>query len=250
MEFFQGYQQRQSSMNLSAVFDFTPLSKPVKDHLTRVYAMLFTGVCISAAGVYCHLQLWRLPWFLSFIAQLGCLVALSAGAEEARRTGKAIAGKRLVYFGGFSFLMGTSIGDLVGMAIAMDPAIPLQALFGSMAIFCCLSITAMVAKQRSFLFLGSILSAAMGYFLLVSLFNIFVRSQIVHSVLLYASLVAYMGFIIYDTQVAIEDFTRGNRDYVMQAVYLYGDLVAVFIRIMIILMEKSDRDDQRRKNKK
>eukprot|EP00922_Rhytidocystis_sp_ex-Travisia-forbesii_P041177 GHVS01061453.1.p1 GENE.GHVS01061453.1~~GHVS01061453.1.p1 ORF type:complete len:251 (+),score=32.81 GHVS01061453.1:130-882(+) len=249
MEFFQGYQQRQSAMNLSAVLDFTPLSKPVKEHLTRVYAMLLAGVCISAGGVYFHLQVLRLPWFMSLIAQLGCVLALSSGAQEARRTGKAIAGKRLLYFGGFSFLMGTSIGDLVGMAIAMDPAIPLQALFGSLSIFCCFSIAAMVAKQRSFLFLGSILSAATGYFALVSLFNLFFRSYLVHSVLLYASLLAYMGFIIYDTQVAIEDFTRGNRDYVMQAVYLYGDLVAVFVRILIILMQKSERDDRRRKNK-
>eukprot|EP00922_Rhytidocystis_sp_ex-Travisia-forbesii_P041167 GHVS01061437.1.p1 GENE.GHVS01061437.1~~GHVS01061437.1.p1 ORF type:complete len:251 (+),score=33.63 GHVS01061437.1:108-860(+) len=250
MEFFEGYQQRQSAMNLSAALDFTPLSKPVKEHLTRVYAMLLAGVCMSAAGVYFHLQIFRLPWFLSLIAQLGCIIALSAGAPEARRTGKAIAGKRLVYFGGFSFLMGTAIGDLVGMAISMDPAIPLQALLGSMAIFCCFSITAMVAKQRSFLFLGSILSSAMSYFALAGLVNIFVRSYLVHSVILYASLLTYMGFVIYDTQVAIEDFTRGNRDYVMQAVYLYGDLVAIFVRIMIILMEKSNNKDERRKNKK
>eukprot|EP00922_Rhytidocystis_sp_ex-Travisia-forbesii_P043500 GHVS01064845.1.p1 GENE.GHVS01064845.1~~GHVS01064845.1.p1 ORF type:complete len:251 (-),score=28.75 GHVS01064845.1:203-955(-) len=250
MEFFQGYQQRQSAMNLSAVLDFTPLSKPIKEHLTRVYAMLFAGICFTAVGVYTHLMFIRLPWFLSFIAQMGCLIALSAGAMEARRTGKAIAGKRLFYFGGFSFFMGSTIGDLVGMAIAMNPAIPLQALFGSLAIFGCFSVAAMMAKQRSYLFLGGILSSAIGYFALASLMNIFFRSTFLHNFILYASLLTYMGFVIYDTQVAIEDFTRGNRDYVMQAVYLYGDLVAIFIRIMIILMEKSDKDERRNKQKK
>eukprot|EP00921_Rhytidocystis_pertsovi_P004835 GHVQ01008407.1.p2 GENE.GHVQ01008407.1~~GHVQ01008407.1.p2 ORF type:complete len:251 (+),score=13.66 GHVQ01008407.1:279-1031(+) len=249
MEFFDTYNRRQGSMNLSSVLDFTPLSKPQKEHLTRVYSAILLGICVSAAGVWFHNAFMRLPVFVSVIAQLGFMMALSAGSIEARMTGKALSGNRMLYFGGFSFFMGTSIADLISFATFLDPGIVIQAFFASIAIFVCFSAAAMLAKQRSYIFLGSILFSAMTYFSLVSLVNLFFQSTFVHNILLYGTLLTFMGFVIYDTQVTIEDFNRGNRDYIMHAVCLYGDLFAIFVRILIILMDKSEDNKKRERRR-
>lgn len=250
MDFFTDYDQRQRSMNLSALLDFTPLAKPVKEHLVRVYAMVLFGVVATGAGVYFQLNVFHIHYFLSILVQIGCMMALTMGSGYARATGKALSGNRVLYFGGFAAATGVSVGDLIAMAASIHPAIPVQAFFGSIAIFACFSLSAMFAKERKFLYLGWILTSGLTYFGLASLFNIFFRSPLIHGVILYGSLLMYMGFILYDTQVAIEDFKQGNRDYVMQAIYLYLDLVAIFVRLLIILMENNSNDNRRKNDRR
>mmetsp|Transcript_509 Transcript_509/g.405 ORF Transcript_509/g.405 Transcript_509/m.405 type:complete len:157 (+) Transcript_509:16-486(+) len=154
-------------------------------------------------------------------------------------------------FGGFAFLKGVSLGPLVHYAAAVDPDLLMTAFYGTLAIFTCLSLCAIFSRRREWLYLGSILSSVMLYMALINLGNIFFRSNLVFNLNLYGMLVAFMGYVLLDTQVAIESFYSGYRDPIKAAAELYTDLIAIFVRILVILMRnaesRKDDDDRRRR---
>lgn len=49
-------------------------------------------------------------------------------------------------------------------------------------------------------------------------------------------LVLFLGYIIFDTQMIIENAHRGDLNYVNHALELFTDFVAVFVRILIIMV--------------
>lgn len=55
---------------------------------------------------------------------------------------------------------------------------------------------------------------------------------------MYLGLAVMCGFIVYDTQNILEKARHGDKDYVMHAVELFIDFVAVFKRLLIILTDK------------
>ncbi|KAF8822903.1 putative Bax inhibitor-1 [Cardiosporidium cionae] len=100
----------------------------------------------------------------------------------------------------------------------------------------------------AFLYLGSILGSIISYLFLLSLVNIFFRSAFFSDVTLYVGFFVYLGYVLYDTQVTIEDFKRGNRDYFAHAILLYMDLFAMFTRLVTILMNKEEKKNARERD--
>eukprot|EP00918_Siedleckia_nematoides_P067497 GHVU01146926.1.p2 GENE.GHVU01146926.1~~GHVU01146926.1.p2 ORF type:complete len:113 (-),score=16.90 GHVU01146926.1:1308-1646(-) len=110
----------------------------------------------------------------------------------------------------------------------------------------------MFATERSFLFLGGVLSSVVFYMGMAGLANIFFQSQIIFDIQLYGGLVVFLGYVLFDTQVALEESKRGNADYVRRALDFYIDLSAIFVRILIILIKQQqkkedDRDSDRKR---
>lgn len=248
MDILNSVISRQRNVSLSNIFDFTPLTVPQKNHLKKVYASLAIAVCIAGCGVYTQNNILPIPVFLSFVLKLVSIFLLFNQTNETIYYGKYLSPKRALYFGSFAFFCGASLGNFIYILQSLHPSVLPTAFFGSVAIFSCFSFTAIFAKERSYLYLGSILSSCLMYLSLVSLFNIFFRSNIAFNFVLYASLLVYMGFVIYDTQVTIEEFKRGNRDYLVHALQLYIDLVAIFIRLCLILMDREEKKKQKKKN--
>lgn len=56
--------------------------------------------------------------------------------------------KRYALLGTFAFCQGTSIGPLVGLALAVNPAIVMTAALASTAIFACFSLSALFTRRR------------------------------------------------------------------------------------------------------
>lgn len=248
MEFVNNFVNRQRNVSLESLL-YAPITLEERKHLKRVYTCLAGAVVMAGVGVYSHIFL-PLPMFLSFILELVCVVALLMSADEANIQGKALSAKRCMYFGGFAFLFGNFMGNFIHFIYRFHPGILPTAFFGSLAIFSCFSAAAIFAKQRKYLYLGSILSSCLVYFSFISLFNLFFQSKIADCFLLYASLIVYMGLVVYHTQVTLEDFRRGKRDCLSHALQLYMDLVAIFIRLCVILLEKEEKknNNQRKKN--
>lgn len=105
----------------------------------------------------------------------------------------------------------------------------------------------MVSKRREFFFLAGILASVAGYLALLSLVNIFIKSSLALDIQLYAGLAMFVGYVLLDTQVMIDRFESGHNrlNFVRPACDLFGDLVAVFVRILILLMR---RNEKRRRN--
>ena len=63
-------------------------------------------------------------------------------------------------------------------------------------------------------------------------------------------LVVFCGYVIFDTQVIIERASAGDRNYVMHACSLFVDFVAIFVRLLIILLRNRDNNNDRKRKSK
>lgn len=150
--------------------------------------------------------------------------------------------KRMGQLCGFGVLQGLAIGPLIHLAVMVDYTIVITALLCTMTIFISFSLAALVAKRRSYLYLGGFLGAAMMMMFMMSLIGMFVPSMRFYALHLYGGLMIFSGYVIYDTQVIIERAAQGSRDFAGHALTLFIDLIQIFIRIMMILMRNKRRD--------
>eukprot|EP00389_Voromonas_pontica_P004239 GDKH01006313.1.p1 GENE.GDKH01006313.1~~GDKH01006313.1.p1 ORF type:complete len:256 (+),score=38.02 GDKH01006313.1:116-883(+) len=237
-----------SSFSMDAFSRMNPLDKTARRHMSKVYGTLLAGVFLTAVGVWIYHNMFALPLLVSGLASIGCLLYVNStghGSDSKQITAQG----RLLAAGAFFVLKGMTIADLVLMA-SLTGVLPM-AFFTTVAVFGCFSMAAMWAEKRQFLFLGGILGSVLFYMSLAGLFNMFFRSSLLFDAQLYLGLAVFMGYIVYDTQVVLLQVEQGQRDFVKHALNLYVDLIAVFVRLVIILMKqqekrRADKDRRRR----
>jgi FtsH-binding integral membrane protein len=114
---------------------------------------------------------------------------------------KADYQRRVAVIGGFGFLQGLSLGPLINHTVHVDPSILVTAFLATTTIFACFTGAALLAKRRSYLYLGGILSSALSALFLLSVLSLFTSNPFVRSVQLYLGLFMFCGYILFDTQV-------------------------------------------------
>jgi FtsH-binding integral membrane protein len=67
---------------------------------------------------------------------------------------------------------------------------------------------------------------------------------------LYAGLLIFCGYVMYDTQVIVERAVRGEKDYVKHALDLFVDFVAIFVRLMVILAQNEQKREKRERERR
>lgn len=214
----------------------TPLSRACQDHLKDVYAVLAGGVLLSCVGAWIQMNVFRdvhpgLTGILAFAAMCNVLSPNKGKKRE----------EQLASFAFFTALKGFTLGPVVGPLLGSRPDIVFTAAAGTLCVFACFSLAAAFAPRRSHLYLGGILGSAAMYLMLVNMCNIFFASQLAAEVSLYGWLLVFVGYCLFDTQVAIESFYGGNRDAVRHACQLYVDVVHLFMRILDLLLRKEQR---------
>lgn len=215
----------------------------VRHHLVRVYASLAATSACAAVGALFHLfGMWE-AGILTALASVGLAVSLSMMNEDPKTFYT-----RLSMLLGFGFFTGNSIGPLLDRVIALNPQIVVTASIGTCVVFVALSCSALLARRGSFLFLGGILMSILSTFALFGLANIFLQSQIIYQAHLYIGLFVMSGFVLYDTQAIMEKRRVGSTDYIKHSLDLFFDLAAIFRRLLIILSQKEEREQRKRKN--
>ncbi|KAI7729521.1 hypothetical protein M8C21_017203 [Ambrosia artemisiifolia] len=241
MDSFSSYSSQQE-WAYDSFKNFALISPAVKSHLKLVYLSLCFALLASAVGAYLHI-IWNIGGVLTTFATLGCMSWLLAIPlqEEKKRVSLLMAS---------ALLQGASIGPLIKLAINFDPSILVMAFVGSAIVFGCFSGAAMLAKRREYLYLGGILSSGVSILLWLHFASSIFGTSLFLNFMLYFGLLVFVGYMVYDTQDIIEKAHLGDLDYVGHALTLFTDFIAVFVRILIIMMKNADEREERRKRRR
>ncbi len=80
--------------------------------------------------------------------------------------------------------------------------------------------------------------------------SIFGGSAAFFKVELYFGLLVFVGYMVVDTQEIIERAHFGDLDYVKHALTLFTDFVAVFVRMLIIMLKNAAEKGEEKKKKR
>jgi FtsH-binding integral membrane protein len=233
-----------SAESWGSVFKTSDLSPRTQTHLVKVYATLAVTLLASAIGTAADMR-FHLGGALSALGSVLLLLVLSMNKSSASWRER---GGLLALYG---FLQGCSLGPLVTLAMYVDPAIVLTAFLGTATIFVAFSLSAIYSQRRSYLFLGGMIGSAMMFMMVLSLVSIFTgRSMWMYSVHLYLGLAVFCAYVLYDTQMIIEKAECGSDDFVSHALELFMDFIAIFVRILIIVLQNSAKKQREQEDRK
>ncbi|XP_071876193.1 bax Inhibitor-1 [Bombus fervidus] len=219
------------------------LEPPVRQHLKNVYGCLSMSMLSAAAGVYIHMfsELLRAN-LLTTLGTLGLLFTLINTPDNGKNQKL-----RLSYLLGFAFFSGLGLGPLLQLVMSVNPTVIVTALIGTIVIFVSFSISSLLAERGRWLYLGGTLISLLNIMVLFSFVNLFLRWTIFYQAYLYIGLFLMCGFVIYDTQLIIEKYHMGSKDFILHSLDLFVDFVNIFRHLLIILTQKEILKDQRKR---
>ncbi|KAL9368865.1 hypothetical protein Peur_040064 [Populus x canadensis] len=240
--FFDSQSGSRNRWSYDSLKNLRQISPLVQNHLKQVYLTLCCALVASAAGAYLHI-LWNIGGLLTTIACFGCmawLLSISPYEEQ----------KRVALLMATALLQGASIGPLIDLAIQIDPSVLITAFVGTAVAFGCFSVAAMLARRREYLYLGGLLSSGLSILLWLHFASsIFGGSAALFKFELYFGLLVFVGYVVVDTQDIIEKAHLGDLDYVKHSLSLFTDFVAVFVRILIIMLKNSTEKEKKKKRR-
>lgn len=246
--------QSSQAWNLQAMLKTSGIPLDVQRHLVRVYASL--AACVLSAALGCAGALLLAPTPLYTVEHAGYIALLSlvgtiGGMIWFYMVPVENYNKRFAILMGVAASVGLSLASLVDLTLEIDPSILITAFLMTTTVFLCFSGSAMLAQRRSYLYLGGMLSSMLTLLSLGNLINLFWRSQVIYTTNLYVGLAVFCGYVMFDTQMIIEKALIGDKDSLKHALELFLDFVSIFVRIVALLIEnsekkKSDSDNKRR----
>merc|ERR1712115_705676 len=133
------------------------------------------------------------------------------------------------------------------MAMMMNPSIVPTAFMVTSVIFACFSGATLVAPDGKYLYLGGTLLSGLSTLMWLGFLNIFFRSQLLFQAHIWIGLAVCCGFIMFDTQLIIRKARSGDRDFIAHSLDLFIDFVQVFRKVLILLMQKDERDNKNKR---
>ncbi|CAG5115849.1 unnamed protein product [Candidula unifasciata] len=225
-----------------ALFNFDHLEPNVQSHLKNVYGTLSVGMLSAALGAYVHFWTGLGQWYLmTTLAAIGLLFWLISVKHERKNLGQ-----RMGIYTGFTLLSGVSLGPLLQLVILIDPSIIVTALAGTALIFISFTMSALLTRSRTFLYMGGFLMSSLMYLMIFSLISRLTGSRLGFDIVNFASLGIFSAFVLYDTQLIVEKKRRGDDDFIWHAVSLFIDAIDIFRSLMIILANKEAGKRRRR----
>lgn len=234
--------QSRSNWSYDTLKNFRQISPIVQNHLKRVYLTLCCALIASAVGAYLHI-LWNIGGSLTTLACFGTIIWLLSIPPHEEQMRVSLLMMSAVF-------EGVSIGPLIDLAIQIDPSVLIAAFVGTALAFACFSGAAMLARRKEYLYLGGLLSSGVSMLLWLHFASsIFGGSTALFKIEIYFGLLVFVGYMVVDTQDIIEKAHFGDLDYVKHALNLFTDFVAVFVRILIIMLKNSAEKSEKKKKR-
>lgn len=245
MDYVDRLRGRTQNFNLNNVLKFTDISPSVQNHLEKVYLTLAALLVVSAVGVSTA-QILPLGTWVPAIGFMACMMLLLNTSNQPSKLNK-----RYGLLAGCALFQGATLGPLVKIVLATHPGILVTAFLGTSIIFACFSAAALLSRRRSWLYLGGTLSSAMTVLLLMRLGSYFLGGRaFVFQAELYVGLLMFIGYVLFDTQVIVEKAEHGDTDHIKHALDLFVDFAAIFVRILVIMLQNAERKEERRDSRK
>ncbi|CAI5730812.1 unnamed protein product [Hyaloperonospora brassicae] len=219
--------------NMATMLKTSGITEDVRQHLIRVYATLAACVLSAMLSAACMVTFGPERWSLlssSLVASLGSMWLYTEPVQNFRR--------RFGILMAISAAMGLSVSTLVAVALRVDASTLVFALLVTALVFTCFTASALIATRRSYLYLGGILSSALSMLFLTSVLNLVAHSSLLLNLNLYGGLLLFCGYVVLDTQMIIEKASRGDKDVLKHTLDLFMDLVSIFVRILVALLNK------------
>eukprot|EP01111_Echinosteliopsis_oligospora_P014251 TRINITY_DN532_c0_g1_i1.p1 TRINITY_DN532_c0_g1~~TRINITY_DN532_c0_g1_i1.p1 ORF type:complete len:244 (-),score=58.38 TRINITY_DN532_c0_g1_i1:109-840(-) len=234
----------QRNIDWSALSKTSVLTQQVKQHLTKVYGTLALTVISSAIGSFVEIQS-QLHFssqhsIMTLLATIGLIVWFHIVSPQQVK-------KRMILLLSIGFMQGITLAPLIRSSLHIDPSIVTTAFLGTSCIFGCFTGMAIMMDKRSYLYIGGILSSAITMMFILSVSNIFMRSSAVYSFQLYAGLLVFCGFVVFDTQLIIEKASNGNKDFTGHSFELFVDFVNIFVKLLVLLSKKEKKEERKRR---
>jgi len=222
----------------------TKFEAPIRSHLKSVYACLAMTIVSASAGAYTHLftNLLRGGGLLYGLLGFGLAMGLYATPDNGKNRST-----RMALLLGFAFFSGLGTGPLLDMALMINPSLIPNAFLLSGVIFACFSGAALFAPDGQYLYLGGTLLSGLSTLFWLGFLNLFFQSQLIFQVYLWGGLLLFCGFIMWDTQMIIEKRRRGDKDFIAHSLDLFIDFMQVFRRVLVLLMQKDQRDNNKKR---
>ncbi|XP_055601194.1 bax inhibitor 1-like [Uranotaenia lowii] len=212
----------------------------LRQHLWKVYTSMAFTCAAASVGVFIHvLDIWR-AGMLSILLHLITVVALLV--MPVNPNNRQVRFALLLTIGG---LTGHVMGHLIEQVWVINPAFVMTALVGTTICFGLLSASALIARRGSHLVLGGALGCVMSGLVLVAISNLFLQSWVIHKISLYFGMAAMFGFVLFDTQLIMEEYRFGFDDFVSHALRLFFNFADMF-RILMLLFQSGDGQRRRR----
>jgi len=234
MEFFDRAQPQ-----MEKLFTMSHLKADTRQHLKKVYSALTLTLLAATAGAVLAKTFPLLANPLLVFGLSIYLIFSLAGRQGPPR-------ERLMKLMAFGVTSGAGLRPLLDMAIRVNPNIVPTACILTSSIFMCFSLVSLMAQNRSYLYLGALLSSALSAMFWVNVSNIFIGSAGLSNMTLYGGVVVMSGYVCYDTQLIVARFEMGDRDFIYHSLDLFVDFVSI-LRKLIIILTKKDNDDRKRR---
>lgn len=245
MEFVErlsGLSAGRASQPAAKLLSFTDLSPHVQRHLAQVYTTLTVALLLSAAGVWVSAatRIGQGVGMLGFMVCVPWMLSTPATPDN--------LSKRRKLFAGAAISQGLLVAPLVRVALAVHPGVLFTAFGATACVFACFSAAALLSPRRSYLYLGGLLSSVLTTFMWMRLASfVFGSGALLYQAELYGGLAVFSGYIIYDTQVIVERAEAGETDPLKPALDLLVDFVAIFVRLLVILMRNAEKREQEKR---
>lgn len=231
------------SVTLRGLLDLSHLEPHVLSHLQRVYACLAVGLLSAAAGAYIGMYVLPMYGLMAALVSIGLIFYLHSSRED-------LSAQRHAVFAAFCAIAGSGLAPLINIAIDIDPSILVNAVIVTLVVTVCFSGAALLAKtSRWMLLLAAPLASGLTLLMLLSLVNIFSRSEFIFDMTLKLTLIIFSAFMVYDTQKIVEMARLGDKDYILHCLDLFLDVIEVF-RVVLILLMKMQGNGERSERKK
>jgi FtsH-binding integral membrane protein len=228
--------------NMWQELQFGRLEKNVKSHLMKVYTTMGLALIACAVGSWIHMAGIFTAGLLTAIGTIVAVIGLMAMAPSEENSAK-----RFSLLMTIAVMCGINQGPLLQIVASIDPSIIMTAFLATALVFICFSVSSLLSNDRKWIALGGVLSSALAWLLLFGFLNIFIQSQLIYELKLYAGLAIFCGFVLYDTQVIVEKRRQGDDDYIGHCLTLFLDILNIFRHILILLTDKEVKRDRRNK---